>query len=59
VNLATNTRKLAVVLDVEEFVAAFEKGSRCFLEEVNRDPARYALAEERALNFFTWATRLL
>jgi hypothetical protein len=48
-----------LVLDVEELVAAFEQGSRSFLEEVNRDSARYALAEERAQSFFTWATRLL
>ncbi len=59
VNLATNTPKLAVVLDVEELVAAFERGSHCFLEELNQDQARYAFAEERALNFFTWARRLL
>jgi hypothetical protein len=58
-NLATNTPKLAVGLDVEVFVAAFEKGSHCFLEELNRDQVRYALAEERAQGFFTWATRLL
>ena len=58
-NLATNTPKLAVGLDVEVLVAAFEKGSHCFLEEITRDQARCALAEERARSFFTWATRLL
>jgi hypothetical protein len=58
-NLATNTRKLAVGLGVEELVAAFEKGSHCFLEELNRDQVRYARAEKRARSFFTWATRLL
>lgn len=58
-NLATNTRKVAVALEVEVLVAAFEKGSHCFLEELNRDQAKYALAEERARSFFTWATRLL
>ena len=58
-NLATNTRMRAVGLDIELLVVAFEKGSHCFLEELNRDQIRYALAEERARSFFTWATRLL
>jgi hypothetical protein len=58
-NLATNTPKLAIVLDVEVLVAAFEGGSHCFLEELCQDQARYGVAEERARSFFIWATRLL
>lgn len=58
-NLATNTPKPALGLDVELLVVAFEKGSHCFLEELQQDQAMYALAEERAQGFFTWAKRLL
>jgi hypothetical protein len=58
-NLATNTPKPAVGLDVEVLVAAFQKGSHSFLEELRPDQERYALARERAAGFFTWATRLL
>jgi peptide subunit release factor 1 (eRF1) len=57
--LATNTPKPALLVDVELLAAALEKGSHYFLEELNRDQARYALAEERALHLFTRATRLL
>jgi len=58
VNIATNTPKQAMFLGVEALVAAFEKGSNCFLEELNHDQARRALAEERTRSFFTWGRRL-
>jgi hypothetical protein len=58
-NLETNTPKQAMGLDVEALVAAFEIGSRAFLEDLRRDGARYALAMQRAQRFFTWAASLL
>jgi len=54
VNLVTNTPEPAIILDIEQLIAAFGEATREFVRDVRADRDRLATAQERVRQFFSW-----
>jgi hypothetical protein len=55
-NLALNAPQPPLLVEMERLVGAFEEGSRAFVADLSRDQDRFAIAEGRAAQFFSWGT---
>ena len=51
-----NVKLVPLMLDIEEFIAAFKESGIAFIRDLSRDQTRREAAEMRASSFFRWGT---
>ena len=48
------TTQMPVRIDIHSLALAFKEGGIAFIKDLNDDPSRFKVADDRAQNFLRW-----